>query len=215
MEIFWYGLSCYRFKSRQLTIATDPYAPGMGLTLPTLRAQVVTLSHDAPGHNYIKAVKGYNHVFDGPGEYEVNSVFITGVATHHHGDPGKRERNTSFLYEFDDISIGHLGDLGQTLDRKQIEAFDSPDVLIVPVGGGDVLDASRAVEVITELEPRIVIPMHFAQPGLKLRLDPLEKFLKELGTEATDPMPSLKIRKSDLTGDETRVVLLESLGGPA
>ena len=215
MEIFWYGLACFRFKSRQLTIVADPYSPELGLTMPAVRAQVVTVSHDVPGHNYVKAVKGYDHIFNGPGEYEVNGVFITGVATYHRGKPGNRERNTSFLYEFDDISIGHLGDLGETLGRKQIEAFNSPDVLIVPVGGGDILDAARAVEVITELEPRIVIPMHYAQPELNLDMGPLGKFLKELGAEATEPLPSLKLRKSDLTGDETRVVLLESQGGPA
>jgi len=215
MEIFWYGLSCFRFKSRQLTIVADPYAPQVGLTLPAVRAQVITISHDVPGHNYVKAVKGYEHVFDGPGEYEVNSVFITGVTTFHRGEPGERKRNTAFLYEFPDLSIGHLGDLGETLDRKQIETFNSPDVLIAPVGGGAILDASKAVEIITALEPRIVIPMHYAQPGLKLKMDPLEKFLKELGVEATAPQPSLKLRKSDLAGDETRVVLLESQGGPA
>lgn len=210
MEIIWYGLACFRFKSRQLTIVVDPYAPQLGLTLPSLRAQIVTISHDVPGHNFIKAVKGYEHVFDGPGEYEVNNVFITGVATHHKGEPGQRERNTAFLYEFDDLSICHLGDLGEALDRKQIEALNSPDVLLIPVGGGDILDAAMAVEVITELEPRIVIPMHYQQPGLKLSLDPLEKFLKELGVEATPPEASLKLRKADLQNDETRVVLLES-----
>ena len=215
MEIFWYGLACFRFKSRQLTIVADPYAPEVGLVMPSVRAQVVTVSHDVPGHNYVKAVKGVDHVFNGPGEYEVNAVFITGVATYHHGEPGKRERNTAFLYEFNDISIGHLGDLGETLDRKQIEAFNSPDILIIPVGGGDILDASKAVEVITELEPRIVIPMHFAQPGLKLKLDPLEKFLKEMGVGDVETLSSLKVRKSDLANDETRIVLLESQGAPA
>lgn len=215
MEIFWYGLSCFRFKSRQLTIVADPYAPAVGLTMPAVRAQIITISHDVPGHNYVKAVKGYEHVFDGPGEYEVNSVFITGVTTFHRGEPGERERNTAFLYEFSDISIGHLGDLGEALDRKQIETFNSPDVLIVPVGGGAILDASKAVEIITALEPRIVIPMHYAQPGLKLKMDPLDKFLKELGVEATAPQPSLKLRKSDLADDETRVILLEPQGGPA
>ena len=209
MEIIWYGLACFRFKSRQLTIVTDPYSPKLGFELPPLRAQIVTISHDVPGHNFIKAVKGYEHVFNGPGEYEVNNVFITGVATHHKGEQGKREHNTAFLYEFDDLSICHLGDLGEALDRKQIEALNSPDVLLVPIGGGDILDAAMAVEVITELEPRIVIPMHYQQPGLKLSLDPLEKFLKELGVESSPPETSLKLRKSDLLSDETRVVLLE------
>ncbi len=215
MEITWYGLACFRLKSRQLTIVADPYAPEVGLSLPALRARVVTVSHDVPGHNYVKAVKGYEHLFDGPGEYEVNGVFITGVATYHKGKPGQRERNTVFLYEFDDLSIGHLGDLGTMLDRRQIEAMNSPDVLLVPVGGGDILDASQAVEIITELEPRIVIPMHYDQPGLTFALDPLEKFLKEMGAEPTEPLPSLKIKKSDLSGDETRVVLLASQGVPA
>jgi len=215
MEIFWYGLSCFRFKSRQLNIVADPYSPQVGLTLPPVRAQVVTISHDAPGHSYIKAVKGYEHIFDGPGEYEVNGVFITGVATHHRGQPGERQRNTAFLYEYDELSICHLGDLGETLNRKQIEALNSPDVLLVPIGGGDTLDAAKAVEIITELEPRIVIPMHYAQPGLKMQLAPIDKFLKEMGVEASEPLPSLKLRKSDLAGDETRVILLESLGEPA
>jgi len=215
MEIFWYGLSCFRFKSRQLTIVADPYSPEVGLTFSPLRAQVVTTSHDAPGHSYVKAVRGYDHVFHGPGEYEVNGVFITGVATYHRGEPGQRQRNTSFLYEFSDLSIGHLGDLGDKLDRKQMEALNSPDVLLVPIGGGETLDAAKAVEIITELEPRIVIPMHYAQPGLKLQLDPLEKFLKEMGVEVSEPLPSLKLKKSDLAGDETRVVLLEPLGEPA
>ena len=215
MEITWYGLSCFRFKSRQLTVVTDPYSPEVGLTLPNLRARVVTISHDAPGHNYLKGVKGVEHVFDGPGEYEVNGVFITGVATYHRGKPGQRERNTAFLFEFADISIGHLGDLGSMLTSKQIEAMNSPDVLIVPVGGGDTLDAAQAVEVITELEPRIVIPMHYALPGLQFELDSLEKFLKEMGVESVESAPALKLRKSDLTGEETRVVLLELQGGRA
>ena len=215
MEITWYGLSCFRLRDRALTIITDPYDPSVGLTLPRLRAAVVTVSHDAAGHNNVSAVRGHEHVFDGPGEYEVKGVFITGVATHHKGKVGQRERNTAFLFDFGDISVAHLGDLGAPLDREQIELLSGAGVLLVPVGGGDALDAARAAEVVTALEPSIIIPMHYAQPGLKLKLKPVQQFLKEMGVPAPEVMPSLKITKGDLRGGETQVILLESQGEPS
>jgi len=212
MEIIWYGLSCFRMRSRKLTVVADPYHAAVGPTLPRLRANVVTSSHDARGHNNIAAVRGQDHVFLGPGEYEVNDVFITGVSTHHRGQEGERERNTSFLYQFEDFSICHLGDLGTLPGREQVELLSGADVLLLPVGGGDTLDAAKAVEIVTELEPRIVVPMHYALPGFNLDLDEVEKFLKEMGVPAPEPAPSLKLTKSDFLIEEIRVVLLEPIG---
>ena len=212
MDIIWYGLACFRIRTRGLSIVADPFADSLGLTPPRLRANVITISHDAPGHNHVAAVKGYDHVFDGPGEYEVNGVFITGVPTYHKGKVGERERNTAFVYQLEDLTICHLGDMGQLPNREQMEELSGADVLLLPVGGGDILDASKAVEIVTELDPRIVVPMHYAQPGLKLELDSVDKFLKEMGVPAPDPLSSLKLRKSDLSEEETQVVLLEPQG---
>lgn len=212
MEIIWYGLSCFRLKSRKLTVITDPYDVVVGATLPRLRANVVTSSHDAPGHNYISAVKGADHALLGPGEYEVNGVFITGVETYHSGKVGERERNTSFLYQFEDLSVCHLGDIGSLPSREQVELLSGADVLLLPVGGGDTLDAAKAVEIVTELEPKIVIPMHYALPNFNLDLDEVDKFLKEMGVPAPEPVPLLKLTKSDLLIEEIRVVLLDPQG---
>ncbi len=153
--------------------------------------------------------RGQDHVFLGPGEYEVNGVFITGVETYHSGKVGERERNTSFLYQFEDLSVCHLGDLGTLPSREQVELLSGADVLLLPVGGGDTLDAAKAVEIVTELEPKIVIPMHYALPNFNLDLDEVDKFLKEMGVPAPEPVPLLKLTKSDLLIEEIRVVLLE------
>ena len=194
MEVSWYGMACFRLRSRELTVVTDPYSASVGLTLPRLRAAVVTVSHNVPGHNYVAAIRNPEHVFEGPGEYEVNGVFITGVATYHKGKVGERERNTAFVFEFEDLTICHLGDLGVLPDREQVEILSMADVLLLPVGGGDTLDAAKAVDVITELEPSIVIPMHYGLSPLNIELDPVEKFLKEMGVPRPDPVTSFKIR---------------------
>lgn len=209
MELTWYGLSCFRLRSRALTVITDPFGPQLGLTLPKMRANVVTVSHQAAGHNHVAGVRNPEHVFDGPGEYEINGVFITGVGTFHKGAVGAREHNTAFLYEFEDLSVCHLGDMGVLPDREQIEILSEADVLLLPVGGGDTLDAAKAVEVVTELEPSIVIPMHYTIPGLTLKLETVEKFLKEMGLPRPDPVASLRVTRSELQGEETRVVLLD------
>lgn len=209
MEITWYGLACFRLRSRALTVIADPYAPHFGLTLPKVRADVVTVSHDVPGHSYVAGVRSPEHMFNGPGEYEINGVFVTGVATYHKGKVGERQRSTAFVYEFEDLTVCHLGDMGVLPDREQIELLSGADVLLLPVGGGDTLDAAKAVEVVTELEPTIVIPMHYALPALTLKLDPVDKFLKEMGLPRPDPLPFLRVSKSEIAGEETRIVLLD------
>ncbi len=212
MEISWYGLSCFRLRSRALTVIADPYDESIGLSLPRMRAQVVTVSHQAPGHNNAAAVRSPEHVFDGPGEYEVNGVFIQGVPTFHKGPVGQRQRSTAFVYHFPDLIVAHLGDIGVLPRREQIELLSEADVLLLPVGSGDTLDAARAVEIVTALEPRVVIPMHYAQPGLRLQLDSVDKFIKEMGVPKPEPLPSLKLSNSKLTGEETEVILLAPQG---
>jgi L-ascorbate metabolism protein UlaG (beta-lactamase superfamily) len=145
----------------------------------------------------------------GPGEYEVAGVSVIGVPTFHDSEKGaKHGRNTVYLIEIDDVTICHLGDLGHKLDDTEAEAISSPDVLLVPVGGRTAINAAQAAEVVRQLEPRFVVPMHYAIPGLKLELDPIDRFLKEMGVTASEPQQKLTVQRS--SGEfETKVVVLE------
>lgn len=210
MEITWFGLSCFRLTERGMaTIVTDPYDHSItGLDALKLRGDIVTISHDAPGHNYVQGVKGKNHVLTGPGEYEIGGVFITGVQTNGYGkNSGNELRNTLYVFDFDGVTVAHLGDLNHVPSRAEIEALGNVHVALVPVGGGVGLAPSKAIEVISLLEPGIVIPMHYQTPGIKLKLDPVEKFLKEMGITNLEPQPSLKVSRSGVP-EETKVVLL-------
>jgi L-ascorbate metabolism protein UlaG (beta-lactamase superfamily) len=209
MDITWYGHSCFRLSDRGVTIVSDPPSDDLGYDRPRIRADVVTISHDHPGHNNRVGFRGGPLFFDGPGEYEVKGVFITGIATYHDGRSGAaRGRNTVFLFDFDGVSVCHLGDLGHVPTQSQVEALSDVDVLLIPVGGVHTIDASRATEVISLIEPRLVIPMHYKTPVETAKLQTVDKFLKEMGL---DPMPlqsDLKVTKSSLP-EETQVVLLD------
>jgi L-ascorbate metabolism protein UlaG (beta-lactamase superfamily) len=211
MEIVWYGHSCFRFIERGMAaVVTDPYdSDVIGYEPLKLRADIVTVSHDAPGHNFTNAVKGTAHKLTGPGEFEIGGVFITGVQT----DSGSKRNsekpgNILFLFDFDGLTIAHLGDLNQVPSQSEVEALGTVNVALVPVGGGNGLNAAKAAEVISLLEPNIVIPMHYEHPASKLSLDPLEKFLKEMGLTTHESVPMLKVTRSGLP-DETKVIVLD------
>ena len=214
MDITWYGLSCFRIREGGITVICDPYDKSIGLTLPKVRADIVTVSHLRPGHSAADRVSGDPKTLSGPGEYEVKNVFVTGLATFHRKQKGELpERNVAYFFEFGDLTVGHLGDIGEVPTQSEIEELNigEVDVLLVPVGGGQTLDPTRAVEIIGMFEPRLVIPMHYRHPGLlddfALGLEPVEKFLKELGAATPEPVEMLKVSKSSLP-EETQVVLL-------
>ncbi|HHY58009.1 MAG TPA: MBL fold metallo-hydrolase [Chloroflexi bacterium] len=214
MDITWYGLSCFRIRESGVTVVCDPYDKSVGPALAKLRADIVTVSHDRAGHNAVDRVTGEPKVLSGPGEYEVKNVFITGLTTYHRRADGRPpQRNVAFFFEFGDLTIGHMGDIGEVPAQSEIEELNigEVDVLMVPVGGGDTLDPARAVELVGLLEPRIVIPMHYRHAGLAddlaARLESVEKFLKEFGATAVEPVDALKIAKSNLP-EETQIVLL-------
>ena len=211
MEITWYGHSCFRLTERGMAaVVTDPYDnASIGYDALKLKADIVTISHDAAGHNNAKAVKGTSHVITGPGEFEIGGVFITGVQTNGHGKKTEGElRNTLYVFDYDGITIAHLGDLQRVPSQTEIEALGAVNVALVPVGGGGGLNAAKAAEVISLLEPNIVIPMHYATKDVNLKLDSLDKFLKEMWLSASQPEPSLKVTRSGLP-EETHVVVLE------
>ena len=218
MEITWLGHSCFRLRNRTATVVSDPYGKELGLTLPRVRADIVTVSRDVDDHNYVKGVKGDFKVLSGPGEYEVSSVFITGLVLSDRKTAGSKSargggtasaRNTVFLIEFDDLTVCHLGDLDNVPTQAMVEeSLSSVDVLLIPVGGGESLNASQAAEVVSLLEPHVVIPMHYKSKGSNLKLDPVSKFLKEMGLDKVDEQEVLKLDRGGLP-DETQVVLLE------
>jgi L-ascorbate metabolism protein UlaG (beta-lactamase superfamily) len=211
MEITWYGHACFRLKDRNTSVITDPYDKTLGLSLPRPKADIVTISHASPHHNYTAGVKGEFKVVEGPGEYEIGGVFITGI---HLTAPKKNSsddaaQNNIYVIYMEDIAICHLGDLSHVPTQNQVEDLGSIEVLMVPVGGQNALTAAQAAEVISLIEPYIVIPMHYQLPGLAIKLDPVEKFLKEMGLAKADTVDMLKLTKASLP-EETQIVLLEA-----
>lgn len=214
MDVTWLGHGCFRLRGRNAAVVTDPFPPSIGLKLQRLDADLVTVSHEHDNHNYTQAVRdGYE--IRGPGEYEVAGVSVIGFPTYHDSEKGAtRGRNTVYLIEIDDVRICHLGDLGHRLDDTDAETVSSVDVLLVPVGGRTAINAVQAAEVVRQLEPRYVVPMHYAIPGLKLELDTVDRFLKEMAVVAGEPQPKLTLQAS--SGEyETKVVVLEPRTGPA
>ena len=208
MDVTWLGHGCFRLRGRSAAVVTDPFPPAIGLKLSRLDADLVTVSHEHENHNYTQVVRDAYEI-RGPGEYEVAGVSVIGVPTFHDAEKGaKHGRNTVYLIEIDDVRVCHLGDLGHKLDDAEAEAISSPDVLLVPVGGHTAINAAQAAEVVRQLEPRFVVPMHYAIPGLKLQLDTLDRFLKEMAVTASEPQPKLSVQKSSGEYD-TKVVVLE------
>jgi L-ascorbate metabolism protein UlaG (beta-lactamase superfamily) len=210
VEIDWFGHACFRLRGREGTVITDPYSKEIGLNFPRPRGDIVTISHDHPGHSFAQGVKGDPKIVNGPGEYEIKNIFVTGVPTAHDKKGGKdRGKNTVYVFEMDGLTICHLGDLGHVPTQPQREAFGNINILLVPVGGVTTIGGGEAAEIVSMLEPQIVIPMHFFHSDLAFKLDQPAKFFKEMGIKAPPQVASLKVTK-DALPKETQVVLLEA-----
>ena len=208
MDITWLGLSCFRIKGSQAVIITDPYPPELGDNLGKQAANIVTVSHQHPSHSYVEGIGGEYHVVRGPGEYEISGILIIGIGTYHDTQRGQiRGKNTVYVMEVDGVSVCHLGDLGHVPSSEQIEEIGSINVLLLPVGGGSTISAAIAAEVIRQIEPNIVIPMHYKTPGIKRELEGVEVFLKEMGQGQIEPRPRLSLSKSNLPISTEIIVL--------
>jgi L-ascorbate metabolism protein UlaG (beta-lactamase superfamily) len=209
MEITWLGHSCFRLRSRDATIITDPYEPKVGYKMGRVTGDIVTVSHNHYDHNHIEVVQGEPVEVSGPGEYEIKGVNIMGIAAYHDQEQGKkRGRNTIYVIGMDGLSLCHLGDLGHTLTQAQVQDMGNVDILMIPVGGCFTIDAAQAAEVVSMLEPRIVLPMHYKTDAVDMPIEPVSKFLHELGREEIAPQPKLTVTASSLPAD-MQVVLLE------
>lgn len=217
MEIQFLGHSSFRIKGKKIIVVTDPYSKEVGFEMPRVSADIVTVSHEHFDHNAVDQVGGTVRrkepfVIRAPGEYEVESVFVFGVASwHDKKKDGERGTNTIFAITFEGLRLVHLGDLGHKLADKQIEKVGEVDILMVPVGGNYTIGPKEAGEVVNQLEPLVVIPMHFQTKKYKKDFG-LEAtagdFLEELGVEA-EPQEKLVVSKESLP-DEREVVWLKA-----
>ena len=217
MHIVWKGQSCFQItaspqKGEQVSIVIDPFDESAGLKVPSLPADILLITHDHFDHNNKKAVANNPFIIDGPGEYERKGVFIEGIPAFHDDKEGKeRGLDTIYTIEAEEMRICHLGDFGQKeLTPEQLEKIGDIDILMIPVGGVFTIDAKEASKVIAQIEPRIVIPMHYSVPKLKIKLDGIEPFLKEMGRKSVEPQEKLLVKKKDLIEEETKIVVLQS-----
>jgi L-ascorbate metabolism protein UlaG (beta-lactamase superfamily) len=214
MDITYLGHSSFRIRGKTATVVTDPYGADVGLKFPRhIEADIVTVSHDHGDHNAVAQVEGTPYVIKGPGEYEIKGIGVVGFSVFHDEQKGAlRGKNTIYRIEVDGVSIVHMGDLGHMLTSVEVEALDGVNVLMIPVGGVHTIDAAKASHLISEIEPSIVIPMHYGRPELNQKifsnLLPLSAFLKEIGKEDTVALPKLVISKDKLPA-EMQVVVLE------
>ena len=208
MEISWLGHACFRLRGRDTTVVTDPCPPTTGYRIGRVAADVVTISHEHPESSYRQAITGEAKFLSGAGEYEIGGVLIAGVRTDSEAkQPDEHGRNVAYVLDIDDIKICHLGDISQVPSTDDVEALGGADVLLIPVGGGRVLDAGKAAETVSLLEPRLVVPMQFKTEAATAELDPVDRFLKEMGVEGKQAESRLSVTKSSLPATRTVTVL--------
>lgn len=215
MDIYWGGQALFKLKGKNAQVVIDPFDPQFtGLKLPKdLAADIVLSTHDHGDHNNVRAVAGpagaKPMVFKEPGEYEVAGVVVSGISSFHDDSQGsQRGKNTIFHLMLDFLNIVHLGDLGQSkLTEEQVAQIGEADILLIPVGSVYTIDSKKASDIVSQLEPKIIIPMHYKIEGLKFELEGVEGFLKEMGAENVMPQPKLSISKEKLPEEPMVVVL--------
>ena len=199
MEITWLGHSCFLIRGKEKTIITDPCHPDLGYRLGEPEADIVTLSHFHPGHSYIEGVANEPKQIKSPGEYEIGGIFITGVATFHDDKKGElKGKNTIYVIEMDGITLCHLGDLGHPLGPNLLEELGDVDILFLPVGEVSTIPVDTAVEIVRQLEPPIIIPMHYKTEAFTGNLSLVDKFLDKMRIRELEAKPKLSITSSSL-----------------
>lgn len=212
MEIFWYGHSCFRFTETGFaSVVTDPFdSISIGNAPLQLSADIVTISHNKPGHNHVSAINNDAFIIDGAGEYEIGGVYVIGLQTNGQLKiPDPSERNTLYIFDYNGINIVHLGGIDRVPTQNEIEEIGTVHVALVPIGGSNSFNATKAAEVISLLDPNIIVPMHYMTEHSLIRLDPLNKFINEMGLSNVDPISSLKISSARVLPETTQIVVLE------
>lgn len=216
MKIVWHGQSLFELiaKSKQndeIKIVIDPFDESLGLKVPKLEASILLVSHDHHDHSNVKAVSGNPFLIESPGEYEVKGIYIKGIPAFHDNSLGKeRGRVTIFTIEIEELKICHLSDFGQAeLTEQQLEEIGEANVLMIPVGGVYTIGPKEASRIINQIEPQIIIPMHYRIPKLKYKLEELDKFLKVMGIKNQEYLNKLSIKKRDISEEKAKVIALK------
>ena len=213
MDITWLGHSCFRLHDADMTVVTDPYPAAVGLRVDNRPAEIVTVSNPHPNHNNAGSIEGSPKVFSSPGEYEFNGVTARGVMTPLAEGQDRDERNVAFTIEIGDINICHLGDLSMPLTTRMVDELKPIDVVLVPTGGHCTLDMDQVYQTLQDLDPKIVIPMHYKTDGITAEVDPIDNFVRRMGLDDVQPQPRLVVTTSNL-GTDMRVVVMTSQGRP-
>ena len=201
MTISWYGEACFLIESGGTRILIEPPQKESGINPPRLKSDILIYSKSRGNAAAFNESAGETFIIDTAGEYEIKGINILGINS---------DDNILYSIKIDDIKIAHLGFLNKELDNDQLTLLDDPDIILIPVGGSEILDAEKAMGVISQVEPRVAIPMLYGIKYLKIKRAPLKDFLKE--SEAKDaPQPKLTIKKKDLTEEETKIVILEKV----
>jgi len=210
MTINWFGQSCFRIDAKEGSILIDPFSKEIGLKPPKIKDDLVLVTHNHPDHNNLENLNPEAFVINTPGEYEKKGVAVRGITSFHDKSQGKeRGPNTIYVIKAEDMVLCHLGDLGQEkLDEKQVEEIGDVDVLFIPVGGNYTINYKEAVEVIGQIEPKIIIPMHYKVKDLKVEIEGPDKFMKELGL-TPEKVEKYKIAKKLLPTEEMKLVMFE------
>lgn len=208
MTISWFGHSCFRIEAKEGSILTDPFSKDIGLKPPKIKDDLVLISHNHYDHNNVEDAPAETFIIKNPGEYEKNGIAVLGIHSYHDKSEGKeRGPNTIYVIKAEDMTLCHLGDLGQEkLDEKQIEEIGDVDILMLPVGGSYTINYKEALEVISQIEPKIVIPMHYKTKDLKIDIESADKFVKELGL-TPEKVDKFKIVKKNLPAEEVKLVM--------
>ena len=218
MHITYLGHSAFKLRGKLATVVTDPYGKSIGWTMKKQSADIVTISHQHEDHNAADRIEGTSrrpdpYVISAPGEYEISEVGVFGWSSYHDAKDGEdRGRNTIYNIHMEGVRIAHLGDLGHILSDELVENVGEVDVLLVPVGGIYTVDAEQAGDVVNQLQPSIVIPMHYKTDNHDQKvfgkMDGVEVFLKEMGIEGIEARDKISVSENDLP-EITEVVVLK------
>lgn len=209
MKIKWFGHSCFKITNdNNISIVTDPFDGSVGYSIPRTHAEIVTVSHDHFDHNYIDAIDGDFKLVNKVGVFNVRDINIRGTASYHDNEGGrKRGNNIIYTFNIDGIKVCHLGDLGHMLDDKQLSQIGGVDVLLIPVGGYYTIDAEEAASVVGQLNPGIIIPMHYKTPAVDMPIQTENAFVEKMGGAEKISSQVIEIRKADLTDKRKTYVL--------
>lgn len=213
MEITYLGHSSFKLRGKSAVLVTDPFDPDfVGLKYPKTQADIVTISHPHKDHNFSEIIEGGPFIISSAGEYEIKEISVFGFSSFHDAKSGEeRGKNVIYLIEMEGLKICHLGDLGSSLSSEIIEEIGVADILMLPVGGKVTIGSAEAAELIRQIEPSLVLPMHYKTSGLKESFDdlaPVEEFLSKMGVETPEKTDKLVVSKDKLP-EEMKIILLE------